>query len=151
MGDWLGYLRLTAKAKTGVSTTIIISGVVAAWAALAALLWLSITLFAWITRRYDDPVLAGLVLFGIYLAIAIICGLTAVIGRRRAQQQAEMALAARKSALFEPSVIATGLQIGNAIGWRRVVSLVGVALLASGLAKEWFAHREGEPPPPEQD
>jgi len=147
--DLLGYLRLTARAKTGLSGGIVVCGAVAALAAFATLVWLSITLFAWIARRYDDPVLAGLVLSGIYLVLAIICGLTVVIARRRAIQQAEMALAARKAALFDPSLIATGVQIGNAIGWRRLVSLAGVALLAGGLAREWFAHRE--PPPPEQD
>jgi hypothetical protein len=149
MGDWLGFLRLTAKAKTGLSGTIVVSGAVAAWAALGMLLWLSITLFAWIARRYDNPVLAGLVLSGIYLAVTVVCALTVVLSRRRAKREAEAALAARKAALFDPSMIATGLQIGNAIGWRRLVSLAGVALLAGGLAKEWFAHREPEPPEPD--
>jgi len=147
--DLLGYLRLTARAKTGISGTIIVCGAVAALAAFATLVWLSITLFAWIARRHDDPVLAGLILSGLYLGIAVIFGLGVVIARRRAIREAEAALAARKAALFDPSMIATGLQIGNAIGWRRLVSLAGVALLAGGLAKEWFAHRE--PPPPEQE
>jgi hypothetical protein len=148
MGDWLSYLRLTAKARTGVSGNVVVSGVVVVWAALATLLWLSITLFAWIARRYDDPVLAGLVLSGIYFCIALIFGIAIVIARRLARQKAEAVLAARKSPLFDSSMIAVGFQIGQAIGWRRLVSLAGVALLASGLAKEWLAHRE---PPPEQD
>jgi len=31
------------------------------------------------------------------------------------------------------------LQIGQAIGWRRLVSLAAVGVLAAGLAKEWMA------------
>ncbi len=145
MGDWLGYLRLRAKAKTGVNSNVVIGGVVIVWAALGTLLWLSITLFLWIAKKYDDPIVAGLVLTAIYFCIAVIAAVAMMIARHSAKQRAEAALAARNSVLFDPSLLTVGMEVGRAIGWRRLVSLAGVAILAAGLAREWTA-REEKPP-----
>ena len=154
MGDWLGYLELTAKAKTGVSGNVLIGAVIGAVAAVAALIWLSITLFLWLSVRFDDTVLAGLVLSAIFFAIALIAMAAAALARRRARQRAEAALAARRSAaaLFDPSMLSMGLEIGRTIGWRRIAALAGVALLTSGLVKEWTAHKAAQPdkPPPDE-
>ncbi len=38
---------------------------------------------------------------------------------------------------FDPKLVAIGLQIGQAIGWRRLASLAALAVLAAGLTKEW--------------
>jgi hypothetical protein len=152
MGDWLGYLRLTAKAKTGVNGNVVIAGVIGMLAALATLLWLSITLFLWLSRRLDDAALAGLIVTAIFLAIALIAAAVVVTSRRNAQQRAQAALDARKSAsLFDPSYLTVGLEIGRTIGWRRVVALAGVALMASGLVKEWTARREPDDDADEED
>ncbi len=152
MGDWAGYLRLMASAKTGVSGNVVAGGAVAVWAALGVLLWLSITLFIWIALglTWNQWVLAGLVLSGLYFLIALVAGIAGVVARRRTQERAEAALTARKAAaaLINPSILTMGLEVGRAIGWRRLISLAGVALLASGLAKEWLA-RKGESPPAE--
>src|SRR5262245_46285806 len=118
MGDWLGYLRLTAKAKTGVTGNVLISGVIGVLAATATLIWLSITLFLWLADRLDDQVLAAAILSAIFLAVASIAALVAAVSRRRAQERAEMALQARKAAaLFDPSMLTVALQIGRMIGW----------------------------------
>ncbi len=153
MGDWLGYLELTAKAKTGVSGNVLIGMVIGAVAATAALIWLSITLFLWLSVRFDDTILAGLVLSAIFFAIALIAVAAAALARRRARQRAEAALAARRSAaLFDPSMLTVGLEIGRTIGWRRIAALAGVALLTSGLVKEWTAHKASpsDKPPPDE-
>jgi hypothetical protein len=159
MGDWLGYLQTAAKAKTGVSGGVVVGAVLAAFGAVATLVWLSVTLFIWIVQRYDDPMLAGLVLSGLYLAITIIAAVAAVVARRVNQRRAEEALQARKSALsstlltggLAPTLLSAGLSVGQSIGWRRIVMLAGVALLAAGVAREWTAHQaeandEAEPP-----
>jgi uncharacterized membrane protein YozB (DUF420 family) len=147
MGDWLGYLQLTAKAKTGVNSNVVIAGVIVAFAGVATLLWLSITLFLWLGEKLDNAALAGLIVTLIFLVIALIAAAVVAISRRNAQQRAQAALDARKAAsLFDPSYLTIGLEIGRTIGWRRVVALAGVALLASGLVKEWTARsgREDE-------
>ncbi len=145
MGDWLGYLKQTAKAKTGINGSVVIAAVLVVLAGLATLLWVSITLFLWLGEKLDNAALAGLIVTAIFLAIALIAAAVMVISRRKLQQRAQAALAARKSAtLFDPSYLTVGLQIGRTIGWRRVVALAGVALLASGLVREWTARAEPE-------
>ena len=75
------------------------------------------------------------------------------------RRRAEEALQARKSAFtstllsggIAPTLLSAGLQVGQSIGWRRIVMLAGVALLAAGVAREWTAHQaetndEAEPP-----
>lgn len=160
MGDWLGYLKTAAKAKTGISGGVVVGTVVAAAAVVATIVWLSVTLFIFIAERYDDPTLAGLVLSGIYLIIAVIAAIAAVIARRVNQRRAEEALQARKSAFtstlltggLAPTLLSAGLQVGQSIGWRRIVMLAGVVLLTTGVVREWSAHQteandEAEPPP----
>ena len=151
MGDWLGYLQLTAKAKTGVNGSVVIAGVIVVLAGLATLLWLSVTLFLWLGEKLDNAALAGLIVTAIFLLIALIAVAVVVTSRRNAQQRAQAALDARKAAsLFDPSYLTVGLEIGRTIGWRRVVALAGVALLASGLVKEWTA-RSGSQDPDDDD
>lgn len=159
MGDWLGYLQTAAQAKTGVSTGVVVGGILAALGSVATLVWLSVSLFLWIVQRYDDPMLAGLVLSGIYLVITIVAAIAAVVAQRVNRRRAEEALQARKSAFtstllsggIAPTLLSAGLQVGQSIGWRRIVMLAGVALLAAGVAREWTAHQaetndEAEPP-----
>jgi len=152
MGDWLGYLQTAAKAKTGVSGGVVVGAIIAAFGVVATIVWLSVTLFIWIAERYDDPTLAGLVLSGIYLLITIIAAVAAVIARRINQRRAEEALQARKAAFastfltggIAPTLLSVGLNAGQSIGWRRVVMLVGVALLTAGVAREWSAREAAE-------
>jgi hypothetical protein len=151
MGDWLSYLRLRAQAKTGVNVPILATAIVAAWSGTAALLWISVTVFIWLADAYQSPLLASAILSLFYVALCLIAGAVVLIARNREKKRAEAALAAQKAALFDPSLLTIGLEVGRAIGWRRVVSVAGAVLLASGLAKEWLARQDDDPPPPEQN
>ncbi len=160
MGDWLGYLQTAAKAKTGISSGVVIGGIIAAVGAVATVVWLSITLFIWLAERFDNLTLAGLVLSGIYLLITLIAAITAVTVRRLNHRRAEVELQARKAAFTSslltggtaPSMLSAGLEIGRTIGWRRLVVMAGVGLLTAGLVREWTARQAAEEPadpPPE--
>lgn len=164
MGDWLGYLQTAAKAKTGVSSGVVIGGILAAVGAVATVVWLSVTLFIWIAERFDDPTFAGLVLSGIYLLITIVAAISALVVRRVNRRRAEEALQARKAAFastflsggIAPTLLSFGVDVGRSVGWRRLVMLAGVALLTTGLVREWTAHtsadtdedQTGAPPEP---
>jgi hypothetical protein len=163
MGDWLGYLQTAAQAKTGVSSGVVVGGILAALGAGATMVWLSVTLFIWIAQRYDDPLLAGLVLSGIYLAISVVAAVAALIARRVNRRHAEEELQARKAAFsstllsggIAPTLLSFGLQAGRSLGWRRIVMLAGVALLTAGVAREWTAraaaeHGDDESDPPSE-
>src|SRR5215207_4244773 len=108
MGDWIGYLQTAAKAKTGISSGVLIGGIIAAVGAVASVVWLSITLFIWLAERFDNLTLAGLVLSGIYLLITLIAAITAVTVRRLNHRRAEAELQARKAA-FTSSLLTGGI------------------------------------------
>jgi hypothetical protein len=64
-----------------------------------------------------------------------------LVSHRNTIARAERELAARNnSPWFDPKMMGIGLQIGHAIGWRKLVPLAAVGVIAAGLAREWFAH-----------
>ena len=153
MSGWLRHLALNAQARTGFSPQIVVWSIVASLAATAAVIFLSIAAFVWLADRYD-AVTAGLVLGFFFLLIALIALLACLLARRRNMERARLELAARSNANWlDPKLAAVGFQLGQAIGWRRLASLAAVALLAAGLAKEWFGGEDAQPedgePPPE--
>ncbi|HYZ45346.1 MAG TPA: hypothetical protein VE667_10855, partial [Xanthobacteraceae bacterium] len=74
-----------------------------------------------------------------FVLIALIALVVCLLTRRRNMERARLELAARSSNWLDPKLLTVGVQIAQQIGWRRLVSLVGVALLAGGLAREWSA------------
>ena len=71
------------------------------------------------------------------MLIALIALAVCLMTRRRNMERARLELAARSSNWFDPKLVTVGVQIAQQIGWRRLVSLAGAALLAAGLAREW--------------
>jgi hypothetical protein len=149
MNGWLHYFTLKAQARAGLSSQVAVWGVIAAVAAMIALVFFLIAAFVWLADRYD-PLIAGLVLGGVFVVVALIALIACLVIRRNNMERARRELAARSSANFlDPKLMAMGFQIGQAIGWRRLASLAAVGLLAAGLAKEWLAR--DNPPAPEDD
>ena len=159
MGDLLGYLQTAAKAKTGISAGVVVGGLLAAAGAFGMLVWLSITLFIWLAERFDDLTLAGLILSGVYFIMMLIAVVTALTVRRLNQRRAEAELQARKAAFssslmslpllsggIAPTLLSAGLQVGRTVGWRRLVMMAGVALLTTGLVREWTARGDDDTP-----
>jgi hypothetical protein len=65
--------------------------------------------------------------------------------RQRNIARARQELAASASAganWLDPKLIAVGFQVGQAIGWRKLISLAAVALVAAGVAREWYGKSE---------
>ncbi len=92
---------------------------------MATGLWISITIFVFIGNNYAWPwqnqwVFAGCMLLLGWFAVTAILAFLTYRERNKAKERAEAALAAEKAALLDPSLITAGLEIGRAIGWRRV-------------------------------
>ena len=137
MSGWLRYFVLRAQASTGFSSPIVVWAVVAAVAAVVAAIFLLVAAYVWLSDLYDGLV-AGLLLGGLFALIALIALLTAVLIRRHNMESARLELASRSTtSFFDPKLAAVGMQIGQAIGWRRIAALVAVAVLAAGVAQEW--------------
>ena len=138
MSGWLRHFALNAQVRTGFSSQVAVWAAIAAVAATVALVFLLIAAFIWLADRYG-PLTAGLVLGGVFIVIALIAIVACLIARRRNRERARLELAARSSdtSWLDPKVLAMGFQIGQAIGWRRLASLVALAVLAAGVSKEW--------------
>jgi Ca2+/Na+ antiporter len=145
MSGWLRYYALNALARTGFSAQIVVWAILAAIASTVAGLFLLIAAFVWLANRYDG-VIAGLLLGGVFVVVAVIAVVACLVIRRRNMESARRELAARTASSnanwLDPKLMAVGLQIGQAIGWRKLISLGAVALLATVLAREWLGGKE---------
>ncbi len=140
MGGLVRYLQLKAQAKSGLSAGVVIFAVVAVLCAATTFIFLVFAAFIWLAQRYS-PLTAALVLCGFFLLLTILAGIGSLMSRRSTIASAETKLAARASSpLFDPKMLGIGLQIGRAVGWRRLVPLIAVGIIAAGLAREWFTH-----------
>jgi MFS superfamily sulfate permease-like transporter len=139
MRGWLRYFALNAQVRTGVSGPVLVLAIIAAAAAVAAVIFLLVAAFVWLADLYDG-LTAGVVLGCAFALIALIALVACLMTRRRNMERARLELAARSSNWFDPKLVAVGLQIGQAIGWRRLASLAALAVLGGAAAKEWSAH-----------
>ena len=143
MRGWLRYFALNAQVRTGLSAAVLTWAIIAAAAAAGAVVFLFLALFVWLAQLYG-ALIAAVGLGCAFALIALIALAVGLIARRRNMEHARVELAARSSNWFDPRLLTVGVQIGQQIGWRRLVSLLGVALLAGGLAKEWSARSGGD-------
>src|SRR5499426_1401424 len=137
MRAWLRYFALNAQVRTGVSGPVLVWAIIAAAAAAAAVVFLLVAAFVWLADVYDG-LTAGVVLGCAFALIALIALVACLMTRRRNMERARLELAARSSTSWlDPKLVAVGLQIRQAIGWRRLASLAALAVLAGAAAKEW--------------
>jgi type VI protein secretion system component VasK len=136
MRGWLRYFALKAQVRTGLSAAVLTCAIIAAVAVGGAAIFLLVALFVWLADVYDGVIAGGVLGCGFAL-IALIALLAAFMIRRRNMERARVELATRQSSLFDPKLLAVAMQIGQAIGWRRLASLVALAVLAAGVSKEW--------------
>jgi preprotein translocase subunit Sec61beta len=145
MSGWLRYFTLNAQARTGFSPQVAVWAAIAVVAAVVAAVFLLVAAFIWLAQRYDS-LTAGLVLGGVFIVVALTAFLACLITRRRNVTRARLELAARDSAgsgFLDPKLLGVGLQIAQAIGWRRIIALGAVGVLAAALAKEWRGGDDG--------
>ncbi len=139
MGDWLRHIALNAKARTGFGPALVVWFSVALVALGLGLVFLCVAAFVWLASR-TDALTAALILAGLFLLIAIVAAVAGWIARLRNIERARRELAARSHAgWFDPKYLAVGIEIGRTLGWRRIMTLAAVGVLAAGLGKEWFA------------
>lgn len=141
LSGWIHHLQLTAKARTGLGTAVVVFALIAAIAAAAALVFFAVAAFIWLAEQYSE-LTAALVLGLCFLLIAILAALGALIAQRRTSERAKLALEARsQSPWLDPGTIGMLFQIGRTIGLRRIAPLAVAGFLAAALAKEWFRDR----------
>jgi hypothetical protein len=138
MGGWRRYLELQAQAKTGLSSGLFV------WALLAVVFgvltagFVLLIAFIWLAGRYG-PLIAARALASLFLLATIIAAICCLWARRRTIEQAELALAARRPAIWlDPKVLGGAIQASRAVGWRKLVPLLAIGMLAASVGMEWF-------------
>jgi hypothetical protein len=94
MGGWLHHLALSARARTGFSTHIVVWAIIAAVSSATMFVFLCVAAFVWLADRYG-AVTAGLVMAGSFFVITLIAVVSVIISRRRTIERARIELAAR--------------------------------------------------------
>ena len=75
--------------------------------------------------------------------LALVAALVAWMVRAHNLKRAKRELEERRRAtLVDPGFIPIALQIGQALGWRRLATLAALGVFAAGLAREWFGERK---------
>jgi len=145
MSSWFRHIALMAQARTGASASYFVLILLAALALATAAVSFWLAAFVWLADRFGG-VKAGLILGGVCVLLALIAALVAWLVRARNAERARRELEERRRAsLVDPGLIPIALQIGQALGWRRLAALAGVGVFAAGLAREWFGERKDKP------
>ena len=141
MGAIRKFIELKIQSKIGVNATVIVGLLVALLATVVAFVFALVTAFIWLADRYS-PLTAGLIVFGLFAALAVIGVVVAISAHRAAAATAEKALAGQSTlSLVQPTHLKTALQVASGIGWRRVVPIIGMGFLAAGLVRELSMRR----------
>jgi hypothetical protein len=139
------YLQLTAKAKTGLGRWVVAYGSLATICGFTAFFFFIVAVFIGLAERWGAFNAAAVMCLA-FLLLTVLMVILSYVAHRRAVERAKAALEQRKAAQwFDPAMLSTGLQIGRAIGLRRIVPLIAVGVLAATLAKEWLGPgRQGD-------
>jgi hypothetical protein len=151
MGNLRRYLELRAQAKTGLSSGLFVWGLVALVGGILTAGFILLLAFIWLAERYG-PLVAAAIFAGMFLLVTIVAIVCSLQSRRRTIERAEVALAARKPAVWlDPKLLADAVQAGRAVGWRRFVPLLALGILAATVGMEWSRRSKPQSDGDEQD
>lgn len=131
-------IALAIQARNGLSAGVLVWLAVVAVAVLTAFVFLCVAGYDWLALAYGS-FNAGLIMAGIFIAVAIVAAVVSALIRRRNRERAILARAARAqtpSWLLDPKFLATAMQVGRDVGWERIVPIALVGFLAAQWARQ---------------
>lgn len=135
-------VTLAIQARNGASAAGMIWLAVMLLALLTAFAFLCVTGYAWFAAQFGN-VYAGLIMTGIFVAIALLAALVSALIRRRVRERAILARAARAHApswLLDPKILGVAAEAGRTIGWQRIVPVALLGFMAVQWAREYREH-----------
>jgi len=135
-------ITLSFQARNGVNPAVVAWTAVIALASLIAFIFLCVAGYAWLAMRFDS-VIAGLIMAGIFVAVALIAALTAALIRRRVRERAILARAAKAQSpswLLDPRILGVAVEAGRTIGWQRIVPVALLGIVMAQWMRETRAH-----------
>jgi len=146
--SWMHVITLAIQARSGVTSGLVVWVAVVALALLTAFVFLCVAGYDWLALQWGN-VVAGLVMAGIFVLIAVIGAIVGAVARRRARERAILERAARAQAssswLLDPKILGVAMQAGRTLGWQRLVPIALLAFMAAQWAREYRERRpEGD-------
>jgi hypothetical protein len=111
MGNWGRYLELQLQAKSGMSSALVMGGLLGLLSAAITFVFFLIAAFVWLAKRYDPL---------------------------------RLALARRTAPWLDPKLVGGAVQLGRAIGPRKMLPLLAIGVLAAGAATQWVGRDRPE-------
>jgi len=136
--SWMRDITLAIQARSGVSPALFVWVAVVVVASLTAFVFLCVAAYDWLALQWGN-VVAGLVMAGIFVLVAVIGAIVGAVARRRAKERAILERAARAHAsswLLDPKILGVAMQAGRALGWERIIPVALLGFLAAQWARE---------------
>jgi len=134
---WLDYLKLQVRSRTGFSQGVVVWAVIALVCAIVTFAFLLVAAYVWLAGLFG-ALFGALIVAGFFLLVALISLAASLGAQRRTTQSARLALASRNTEMWrDPKFMAVGVEVARAIGWRRIVPMAAIGVLAATLAREW--------------
>lgn len=133
---------LWVQSKTGLTTGLVASALIAAGAAVMTFVFVCVTGYVWLSTILG-PVFSGLVSAGIFVVIAIVAAAASALLRRRTKQRAiieRAVLAPGEWILIDPKVLNFAVQTGRVLGWQRILPVALLGIVVTRLVRQ--ARRE---------
>lgn len=132
-------ITLAIQARNGTSVAVVVWLAIMALAGFAAFAFLCVGGYAWFAVQFGD-VFAGLIMAGIFAAIALIALLITTLVRRRVRERAILARAAKAhspSWLLDPKLLGVAVEAGRTIGWQRLIPVALLGFVAAQWARDY--------------
>ena len=130
-------LTLALQARNGVSVGVVIWLVIMAAAILTAFIFVCVAGYDWLSPRFGG-VYAGLIMAGVFLAVAIVSAIIGAMVRRRVRERAILARAARAQTppwLLDPRVLGVAVEAGRSLGWERIIPVALLGFMVATWAR----------------
>jgi hypothetical protein len=131
-------ITLSIQSRNGMSLAVVVWTAIIAFASLTAFVFLCVAGYAWLSLRFDS-VIAGLIMAGIFVAVALIAAVISALIRQRVRERAILARAAKAhspSWLLDPKILGMAAEAGRTIGWQRIVPVAILGFVAAQWARE---------------
>jgi hypothetical protein len=134
-------ITLAIQAKNGMSGAVAVWMAIIALTSLAAFVFLCASGYVFLARRFD-AIVAGLIMAGIFVVIALLAAIITSLVRRRVRERAILARAAKGYGpwLLDPRVLGVAVEAGRSIGWQRLIPVALVGFMAAQWAREYREH-----------
>ena len=140
MDGWRRYLELRIRAKTGLSSGVVVWALVALLGAILTFVFAMVTAYIWLADLYE-PLVAALLLGGLFLLISVLALVLCAWTHNRNMSRAQLELATRRSAPWlDPRLMAPMLQASRSVGGPKLLALVAIGFLVAGIGMQWLRH-----------